>query len=453
MTLAKTVEHPEKTKGIPSGVCTKASTDIEGVVQAGLCAGCGLCESMAGRDSVEMVSTKQGRVRPHVKRELGSELNSRIMAVCPGKTITGPSKEQLAGSTQGFMHPVLGPLRTWNRGWAADDKVRWKAAAGGSLTTLGSFLLETGRVQKVLHVRASTEDPTTTDALISSTPEQVVSGCQSRYGPAAPLVHVCKLLDEDCVFALIAKPCDIAAVRALGKLDDRVARQIPYMLTIFCGGLPSRNAALELAAHHGVAADDIGLARYRGNGWPGKMTIGRRSDGKEFGTTYNETWKWPTNPGGPGAGITKYDIQWRCKICPDAIGELADVSCPDGWLFDEKEGRHVSVDGDDLGQNLVLARTAVGEELVRECVAAGKLVLAPIEIKEIEQMHSDHYPRKCSWPVRLLAAMFFPQPVRFTVSRYRPLAALLSGGFWASWEAFRGTWSRLRSGANQEPLA
>ena len=124
--------------------------------------------------------------------------------------------------------------------------MRWRAAAGGSLTVLATNLLETGKVEKVLHVRASKEDATTTEALISSSKSDIESGCQSRYGPAAPLVHVCQLLDEGVTFALVAKPCDIAAVRALGKIDQRVERQIPYMLSIFCGGLPTRTAALKI---------------------------------------------------------------------------------------------------------------------------------------------------------------------------------------------------------------
>merc|ERR1712206_45745 len=98
------------------------------------------------------------------------------------------------------------------------------------------------------------------------------------------------------------------------------------------------------------------------------------------GTMYNETWKWNLNPLGPDAGIVYYDLQWRCKICPDAVGELADVSCPDGWLYDAEKRRYVSEESENIGQNLVLTRTAVGEALVAECVAAGKLILAPLQI-------------------------------------------------------------------------
>lgn len=428
-------------------------SDIERLVKCGLCAGCGLCEGMAGEDRIKMTVTQEGRMRPAIQKPLDSETSRRILAVCPGKTVTGPDSSQLQGSKSGFMHPVFGPLRSWHRGWSANPDVRWRAAAGGSLTTLASFLLETGRVQKVLHVRASKADPTQTDALISSTPEEVASGCQSRYGPAAPLVHVCRLLDEGITFAVVAKPCDVSAIRALGKLDQRVQTQIPYLLSIFCGGLPSRNAVVKIAARHGVKEDDIGVCRYRGHGWPGLLTIGRRSDGKEFGTTYTETWQWGANPLGPDAGLHKYDIQWRCKICPDAIGEMADVACPDGWLYDSENKRFLYEDGDDPGQNLVLARTAVGEALVRDCADAGRLVLAPLTIQELEGMHADHFPRKTSWPLKLLASWLLWQPVTLSVSKYRPWQALYFGGFWAALRSLKGTLSRLWQHANIEPTA
>lgn len=426
--------------------------EIEGVVKAGLCAGCGICESMAGEDRVKMTLTPDGRLRPRIKQPLDNETNSRIMSVCPGKGVHGPDAAQLQGAENGLMHPILGPLRTWHRGWAADPEVRWRAAAGGSLTALASYLLDSGRVQRVVQVRASASDPTQTEAIVSATAADVASGCQSRYGPAAPLVHICQFLDDGLVFAVVAKPCDIAAIRALAKVDNRVAKQIPFCLTIFCGGLPTRDAALRIAEYHGVKPEEISTCRYRGHGWPGLFTIGRKSDGKEFGTTYNETWKWPSNPLGKDAGISKYDVQWRCKICPDAIGELADVACPDGWLFDNNEKRYVSVDGDNPGVNLVLARTAVGEALVRDCAAAGKLVLAPLEISEIEEMHSDHYPRKCSWPVRLFATWLFWQPA-LQITNYRPLSALWTAGLWACWDVFMGTVQRLKLGANLEPTA
>eukprot|EP00971_Amphidinium_carterae_P272828 5414786-Amphidinium_carterae.1 len=57
---------------------------------------------------------------------------------------------------------------------------------------------------------------------------------------------------------------DIAAIRALAKTDPRIEQQIPYCLSIFCGGLPSRGAALAMAKYHEIQEDDIGVCRFRG---------------------------------------------------------------------------------------------------------------------------------------------------------------------------------------------
>jgi coenzyme F420-reducing hydrogenase beta subunit len=91
-----------------------------------------------------------------------------------------------------------------------------------------------------------------TDAWVSTSAGEVIAGAQSRYGPAAPLIHLNKLLHEGRRFAVVAKPCDIAAVRNLGRIDQRVERQIPYCLSFFCGGSLSLKMAENIAAYQGV---------------------------------------------------------------------------------------------------------------------------------------------------------------------------------------------------------
>jgi coenzyme F420 hydrogenase subunit beta len=125
-----------------------------------------------------------------------------------------------------------------------DSDVRYRAAAGGTLTALGRYLLIHGDVDAVVHVQASSTTPWLTEAVTSRTADEVTAGSQSRYGPAAPLVHVKRLLDEGVRFAVIAKPCDISAIRSLGRIDRRVAEQVPYLLTIFCGGVHHVNVPI-----------------------------------------------------------------------------------------------------------------------------------------------------------------------------------------------------------------
>ncbi|MFZ0323451.1 MAG: Coenzyme F420 hydrogenase/dehydrogenase, beta subunit C-terminal domain [Actinomycetes bacterium] len=411
---------------------------LAAVVRGGLCTGCGICESLAGRDRVEMCLSAGGQLRPLIRGTLGNEETERLLAVCPGVTADGTAAGRSEPGTT--LDPIWGPMRGLSRGWATDPEVRHRAAAGGALTALGCFLLVSGRVDTILHVRASAENPMLTDAQVSTTSEDVISGAQSRYGPAAPLVHVKQLLDAGSRFAVIAKPCDIAAIRNLAHFDQRARTQIPYLLTLFCGGVPNLGTARRIARFHGLEPEEVSTFRWRGEGWPGPTHVGA-ADGRSFDMTYDQTWFDPEVP-------WRYDVQWRCKICPDAIGELADIACPDGWVLDP-DGR--ALHEEVPGVNVVLERTSAGSELVAAAVAAGFLELAPLTRGDFEGMHRDHRQRRQGEPARLraLESEGAAQPV---VTGYRLDEAELEADPALVESQFTGAVRRIRAGQASEPL-
>ncbi len=411
--------------------------DLETIITHGLCTGCGLCASLVGRDRLDMQVTSYGQIRPRAKAKLDAATLKGIQSICPGIRVTGADASQVASART--MHPVWGPIRSLHRSWATDEAVRFRAAAGGSMTALGVFLLESGKVDSILHVRASSAKPMLTDAQISTTAEAVNSGAQSRYGPAAPLVHVHRLLDEGRRFALLGKPCDVAAIRNLARIDPRVEEQIPYCLTFFCGGIPTLHTARKIASHHGVAEDEVEVFRWRGNGWPGPTHVKVR-DGRTYDLSYDQTWFDPSQGWG-------YDMQFRCKICPDAIGELADVSCPDSWVM--KDGKPIHEEAP--GVNVLVARTERGERLVAEAVDAGAIELAPFAIAQLDTMHGDHLPRKLESPARVAALRVLGEPVPL-FSRLRRWRMFRRAGLRRSFRAFFGTKRRILAGANREPL-
>ena len=64
---------------------------------------------------------------------------------------------------------------------------------------------------------------------------QVFEGKGSRYGPVAPLKSLEEALAMKRPFAVVAKPCDINAVRNYGKVDPRVNELCQCLLTLSCG--------------------------------------------------------------------------------------------------------------------------------------------------------------------------------------------------------------------------
>jgi coenzyme F420 hydrogenase subunit beta len=235
-----------------------------------------------------------------------------------------------------------------------------------------------------------------------------------------------------------AKPCDVSAMRSLARVDPRVDRQVRYLLTIFCGGVHNEKVPLQIIRHHGVEASEVGVFRYRGFGWPGPLRV-ETSDGTRHDLTYEQAWL-------SGGQTWRYELQFRCKICPDAVGESADLSAPDGWVL--CDGKPVYEEAP--GTNALLVRTARGQDLVRRAVAAGALLLAPLSAAELEQMHTNHLDRRLGAPAQQLALQVTGSR-RVALRRYRPLAAVRAAGFRRLWAQFIGTVRRVRRGDNVEP--
>lgn len=374
----------------------------------------------------------EGNMRPLERKTIGEDKYAQIMATCPGVLVQGPGEPE--GAT---THPVWGPMREIHRSWSSDPVVRHKAAAGGTLTALGRYLLDSGRVDAVLHVRADDQEPWLTTSTISRTSDDVLGAAQSRYGPSSPLVNVHRLLDEGKRFAVIAKPCDISAVRALGRIDPRVGQLIPYMLTIFCGGVFSAQVAKAVLRHHGIDEQDVILYRYRGEGWPGPLRVQTRD-----GTIYDLPY-----PGAYRTGKFGYELQFRCKICPDQVGEVADISAPDGWILRNGQPVH----DEAPGTNVAIVRTSAGEELLHAAVAAEYLEVASVSVQEIDQMHAEKPVRKAAISVALFALRLMGQRT-IKVSGYRTLKSLKRAGCWGIFQQFAGTVRRVKAKENREHL-
>ena len=101
----------------------------------------------------------------------------------------------------------------------------------------------------------------------------------------------------------------------------------------------------------------MALFRYRGHGNPGP-TVVETTAGERFTKSYLEMWEDESG----------WDVETRCKLCPDALGEAADVAAADVWPGGAPTG-------EDAGFNGIIVRTAVGEDLVASAVEAGELVL------------------------------------------------------------------------------
>ena len=342
---------------------------IAEVVANDLCIGCGLCESVtSGR--VTMAMTPGGSLRPSSTDFTDAEAAS-LVAVCPG--VVAESRTERTWS----VDPIWGSHGTMVRAWAGDADIRHRSATGGVLTALGVHLIEEGDVAFVLHVGPDPVQPMRSRAVISESTDSLIENAGSRYGPTAPLVGFEQALDRGEPFAIVAKPCDLGAVHRFSQIDRRVDRLCAARLTMVCGGQSRLTKSRALLAEFGVDEPDVSLVRYRGYGNPGATVVETRS-GDRFEKTYNDLWE----------AEASWDLETRCKVCPDALGEAADIAAADVW----PGGSPV---GDDEGFNGVVVRSTAGERLLSSAVAAGRIVLgAPITPREFDAFQPHQIRKK-----------------------------------------------------------
>ncbi|OLT21970.1 hypothetical protein BJF81_14085 [Ornithinimicrobium sp. CNJ-824] len=324
---------------------------LDQVLQHNLCSGCGAC-AFVGRDhGVTMVDIPTVGRRPVGVENLPVGLKDQIAAVCPGSEVRSPGWS--GGAPEG-PELLVGPTQRIWEGWAADPELRWAGSSGGVVTALAVFALEQQHMSLVVHTGTDEGRPWHNRTVVSRDRAELLRHTGSRYTTSSPVeaLRVIETAEKPCVF--IGKPCDVAAVQALRRQRPALDRNLGLVLSFFCAGTPPSDASLQLAGELGFTDPSaISALRYRGRGWPGEFTV-TSTDGHAAALSYEESW----------GRLARMPRQLRCALCPDGLGELADVTGGDAW--------HRRGEGSD-GISLILARTARGAEIVAAAIDHGYL--------------------------------------------------------------------------------
>lgn len=360
----------------------KLDAAIRSVIQRNACIGCGLCTRLD--TSLELELDVDGFLRPRRTGAGGSITNGaarRFAQACPGCRVDAVHPR---GSRR---HPTMGSYFGVWEAWASDETVRHRGSSGGALTALHHWLLESGRASTIATASIDSQ-PRRTVAVTITTKEAALAAAGSRYAPVGVLSNR-EVSSSD---AITAKPCEISAIRSIGASGRIRGADDPILLSFFCAGTPSQLATDELLARLGVDGDEpIDELWYRGRGWPGRFTV-RTSKG-ESSMSYDESW----------GGVLGPSTHWRCKVCPDGVGESADVVAADFWNVDDR-GYPRFTEGP--GSSALIARTERGFEAVLAASAAGAIIVRSIRMSDLANVQPLQRNRRTSLFGRLLGSRF-----------------------------------------------
>ena len=413
---------------------------FERIVEDAMCIGCGLCQSVAGEESIRMRLVANRTERPVVVDELDRETVDRIYSVCPGTRIEGLPERLIAADS--FQDMTWGVWRRMQYAWAAEPQIRFLGSTGGVLTALALYLLESGEVDFIVHAKASRSRPAFGERAVSRTREEVIRAAGSRYAPTATLIDIDRILgdceERDERFAFIGTPCDVTGLRNLATVDSRVDRLCRYQMAMVCGGFMAPTALAAFLDRLGVSSESLASLRYRGYGCPGPTRIETR-DGSVIEKNYLDFW---------GEDESAWQLPFRCKICPDGIGDAADIAVADTWVGGSPPWQGQEK---DPGTNAMIIRTERAEALLDRAVRSGYLgrgdTLSPRDLDRFQPHQVDKKRAVWSRFVGMRAAgRIVPDVSRL---RLKPLAR--DNPLEENLAQARGTRRRCLDGTNSEP--
>ena len=335
-------------------------TSIPDILQAGPCSGCGACV-LAGA-ATRMTLDREGDLRPITNPAPAPDAPA-LDTYCPAILVERPS---VPGAE---VDADFGP---WLGAWVAhatDDELRFQGSSGGVLSALNAYALSL-RTGVAVAVRGGAGTRSEGTVVIEIADVEVTAS--SRYAPVSSLATAAGLDAFGFGDTVTCRPCEASALHLLAP--NEASR--PLVLSFFCAGVPSQWATDRLVNELGGDASDVSELRYRGRGWPGRFSVTDKA-GRAWSASYEESW---------GEHLGR-QIQDRCKICVDGVGESADISAADLW---ETDDRGYPVFEDAPGRSLVIARTPRGLDIMRSAITAGALVAEQTDLelaRTVQQLH------------------------------------------------------------------
>jgi coenzyme F420 hydrogenase subunit beta len=256
-------------------------------------------------------------------------------------------------------------------GYSTDDKIRFDSASGGLITQLLIFALENNIIDGVITTRMRKNSPLETEPFIARTKEEIIEASKSKYCPVAANICLKEILKENGRFAVVGLPCHIHGIRKAEQVNKELKKKIILKFGLLCSHTVDFEGTRFIVNKMGFKENEIASITYRGEGWPGLMSIKTKagiSSRLPLVGSWHAYWI---------VFSSFFFTPMRCTMCPDQAAELADISFGDAWLPEFKDEKK--------GMSIIVSRTAIGENLITQARAEKNVYLTRVGIEKVEQ--------------------------------------------------------------------
>ena len=371
---------------------SKGKTIVE-VVKDGLCTGCGTCAGICPSGAIEMVIDREKGIYVPQLAEEKCNWCGLCFEVCPGHAV---DFKQLNLEIFGKEHDdiLLGNYLNCYIGHATDYNIRYNSSSGGLVTALLIFALEEGMIAGALVTRMKKDKPLEPDPFIARTREEIISAAKSKYCPVPTNIALKEVLQSDGKFAIVGLPCHLHGIRKAEIVNPKLREKIALHVGIFCGTNMTFWGTEFQLRRMGIKGKEVAKLDYRGEGWPGSMTVELKNGQSKLSEPY----------------YYYYDSKFcsfvsrRCSLCIDQACELADISVGDAWLQEVKET-------DKVGTSIIVSRDEAGENILQQAARKGEIELSLVVTERVIESQRGFLGKKKDSKARLNMAKWLGERV------------------------------------------
>lgn len=337
-----------------------------------LCTGCGTCAGVCPTEAIT-IHLSEGVYVPEIEEEKCIRCGLCAES-CPGYSVDFDGLNSKIFRKQPEDRS-LGNYLGCYIGHSNDIGTRYNSASGGIASQLLISALERGIIDGALVVRMKSDRPLETEAFIARTREEILHASKSKYCPVASNEALKQILNENGKFAVVGLPCHIHGIRKAEEICKILKERIVLRIGLMCSHTVNYVGTEFILEKLGIDKTCVKAISYRGNGWPGGMTVTLKDGSNSFIPLFG-TW------GSYWSIFSSYFFTpIRCIMCPDHTAELSDISLGDAWLPE--------LSYDKIGRSIIVTRTKIAEDilsLMSSAKAISVMAVDPTKVKQSQKL-------------------------------------------------------------------
>jgi len=327
---------------------SKKENNIRIVSSSYLCSACGACGVVCPKEAISFSTSSVGRLYAEVSNDCVD--CGLCMKVCPS----------LVNSSHETNDPYLGNLLKVYTGKSLVHSYYMNGQSGGICTTLLSYLFDVSEIDAAIVCK-----PSSSQAIIVEDKDDLKSTQGSCYTPV-DLLTALKNIGTKKSVAIVGLPCHLQGLQNLQKLSKRF-ECIRYKIglicdRVLCSGI--QDVMLSLYPNPTVGYIYWRKKNYNGYDYNSAPIVVKYENGREY--VIPNTFRY---------ALKDMYTPPRCRVCSDKLNITADIVLGDPW-------RMSNVDFVN-GENLIIARTALGLELLEKAESDNQIAITSRSFQEL----------------------------------------------------------------------